>query len=101
MHLVCTAGWYGQKCDKKCGHCAMTWPNCQFTTGACQECEGGWTGDNCDKSELSSTIPPTPKPTTPVPGRPTYISCTYLDNIFLENCILQIMYTLNTRNYMT
>jgi len=60
---VCQTGWYGIKCDKKCGRCSRTFPNCQLTTGDCQECEYGWRGDNCDQPSVSTVAVSTTKDT--------------------------------------
>jgi len=61
---VCPTGWYGSKCDKRCGHCARTSFNCQVTTGACQECDSGWTGDNCEEPDVSTISTSTEHPPT-------------------------------------
>jgi len=84
---VCPAGWYGSKCERKCGRCATTYPNCQFITGACQACEIGWIGDNCDELQLTSTSPSTKIPSsTHIPDTGRFIKhifkLTYFVNIY-------------------
>ncbi|XP_030647817.1 scavenger receptor class F member 2 [Chanos chanos] len=44
----CPAGFYGQNCRRKCGHCKGQQP-CKVTEGRCVTCERGWNGTKCDK----------------------------------------------------
>ncbi|XP_041691930.2 scavenger receptor class F member 2-like isoform X3 [Coregonus clupeaformis] len=44
----CPAGFYGQNCRNRCGHCKGQQP-CKITEGRCVTCEGGWNGTKCDQ----------------------------------------------------
>ncbi|XP_053337204.1 scavenger receptor class F member 2-like [Clarias gariepinus] len=44
----CPAGFYGQNCGNKCGHCKGQQP-CKVTEGRCVTCERGWNGTKCDQ----------------------------------------------------
>ncbi|XP_072520700.1 scavenger receptor class F member 2 [Salminus brasiliensis] len=44
----CPAGFYGQNCRNKCGHCKGQQP-CKVTEGRCVTCERGWNGTKCDQ----------------------------------------------------
>ncbi|XP_026787164.3 scavenger receptor class F member 2 [Pangasianodon hypophthalmus] len=44
----CPAGFYGQNCRNKCGHCKGQQP-CKVTEGRCVTCEKGWNGTKCDQ----------------------------------------------------
>ncbi|MFT7808447.1 scavenger receptor class F member 2 [Arapaima gigas] len=44
----CPAGWYGQNCRNRCGHCKGQQP-CKVTEGRCVTCERGWNGTKCDQ----------------------------------------------------
>ncbi|XP_061117039.1 scavenger receptor class F member 2 isoform X1 [Conger conger] len=44
----CPAGFYGQNCRNRCGHCKGQQP-CKVTEGRCVTCEGGWNGTKCDQ----------------------------------------------------
>uniref|UniRef100_A0A8C9TFA2 Scavenger receptor class F member 2 n=1 Tax=Scleropages formosus TaxID=113540 RepID=A0A8C9TFA2_SCLFO len=44
----CPAGFYGQNCRNRCGHCKGQQP-CKVTEGRCVTCERGWNGTKCDQ----------------------------------------------------
>lgn len=44
----CPAGFYGQNCRNRCGHCKGQQP-CKVTEGRCVTCESGWNGTKCDQ----------------------------------------------------
>ncbi|XP_041052680.1 scavenger receptor class F member 1 isoform X1 [Carcharodon carcharias] len=44
----CTAGFYGDKCRKRCGQCKESQP-CSPFDGSCQPCQPGWNGSRCDQ----------------------------------------------------
>ncbi|KAL2092270.1 hypothetical protein ACEWY4_012068 [Coilia grayii] len=44
----CPAGFYGQNCRNRCGHCKGQQP-CKVTEGRCITCERGWNGTKCDQ----------------------------------------------------
>ncbi|XP_028852898.1 scavenger receptor class F member 2 [Denticeps clupeoides] len=44
----CPAGFYGQSCRNRCGHCKGQQP-CKVTEGRCITCERGWNGTKCDQ----------------------------------------------------
>ncbi|XP_061623387.1 scavenger receptor class F member 2 isoform X3 [Phyllopteryx taeniolatus] len=44
----CPAGFYGQNCRNKCGHCKGQQP-CKVTEGSCVTCDRGWNGTRCDQ----------------------------------------------------
>ncbi|XP_023684731.1 scavenger receptor class F member 2 [Paramormyrops kingsleyae] len=44
----CPAGFYGQNCRHRCGHCKGQQP-CKVTEGRCVTCEQGWNGTKCDQ----------------------------------------------------
>ncbi|MBN3304265.1 SREC2 protein, partial [Amia calva] len=44
----CPAGFYGQNCRSRCGHCKGMQP-CKVTEGRCVTCEPGWNGTKCDQ----------------------------------------------------
>uniref|UniRef100_A0A669EWH2 EGF-like domain-containing protein n=1 Tax=Oreochromis niloticus TaxID=8128 RepID=A0A669EWH2_ORENI len=44
----CPAGFYGQNCRIRCGHCKGQQP-CKVTGGSCNTCERGWNGTRCDQ----------------------------------------------------
>ncbi|XP_062333737.1 scavenger receptor class F member 2-like [Osmerus eperlanus] len=44
----CPAGFYGQNCRNRCGHCKGQQP-CKVTEGRCVTCERGWNGTRCDQ----------------------------------------------------
>ncbi|XP_071013204.1 scavenger receptor class F member 2-like isoform X2 [Oncorhynchus clarkii lewisi] len=44
----CPAGFYGQNCRNRCGHCKGQQP-CKITEGRCVTCERGWNGTKCDQ----------------------------------------------------
>uniref|UniRef100_W5M7Q8 Scavenger receptor class F member 2 n=1 Tax=Lepisosteus oculatus TaxID=7918 RepID=W5M7Q8_LEPOC len=44
----CPAGFYGQGCRNRCGHCKGQQP-CKVTEGRCVTCEPGWNGTKCDQ----------------------------------------------------
>ncbi|XP_076125653.1 scavenger receptor class F member 2 isoform X1 [Alosa pseudoharengus] len=45
----CPAGFYGQNCRNRCGHCKGQQP-CKVTEGRCITCERGWNGTKCDQT---------------------------------------------------
>ncbi|XP_013993799.2 scavenger receptor class F member 2-like [Salmo salar] len=44
----CPAGFYGQNCRNRCGHCKGQQP-CKVAEGRCVACERGWNGTRCDQ----------------------------------------------------
>ncbi|XP_026866417.2 scavenger receptor class F member 2 isoform X1 [Electrophorus electricus] len=44
----CPAGFYGQSCRNRCGHCKGQQP-CEVIMGRCVTCERGWNGTKCDQ----------------------------------------------------
>uniref|UniRef100_A0A087YCQ3 Scavenger receptor class F member 2 n=1 Tax=Poecilia formosa TaxID=48698 RepID=A0A087YCQ3_POEFO len=44
----CPAGFYGQNCRNRCGHCKGQQP-CKVTEGRCITCDRGWNGTRCDQ----------------------------------------------------
>ncbi|XP_016898191.1 scavenger receptor class F member 2-like [Cynoglossus semilaevis] len=44
----CPAGFYGQNCRNRCGHCKGQQP-CKVTEGRCITCDRGWNGMRCDQ----------------------------------------------------
>lgn len=44
----CPAGFYGQNCRNRCGHCKGQQP-CKVTEGRCITCDKGWNGTRCDQ----------------------------------------------------
>ncbi|XP_023813980.1 scavenger receptor class F member 2 [Oryzias latipes] len=44
----CPAGFYGQSCKNRCGHCKGQQP-CKVTEGRCITCDRGWNGTRCDQ----------------------------------------------------
>ncbi|XP_040052040.2 scavenger receptor class F member 2 isoform X1 [Gasterosteus aculeatus] len=44
----CPAGFYGQNCRNRCGHCKGQQP-CKVTEGRCVTCDRGWNGTRCDQ----------------------------------------------------
>ncbi|KAM6931440.1 scavenger receptor class F member 2 [Xenentodon cancila] len=44
----CPAGFYGQNCKTRCGHCKGQQP-CKVTEGRCITCDRGWNGTRCDQ----------------------------------------------------
>ncbi|KAL3869702.1 hypothetical protein ACJMK2_042354 [Sinanodonta woodiana] len=50
--LVCDSGFYGPKCNQRCGRCKRNKGTlqCDRQTGKCEDCNNGWYGWRCDKS---------------------------------------------------
>ncbi|XP_065926591.1 uncharacterized protein [Magallana gigas] len=47
--LECDKGWYGDGCQRQCGHCINT-TQCDHVNGTCsQGCEVGYEGQTCDQ----------------------------------------------------